>query len=599
LLLQGAQCGALLYLSAASEGATPLAWGRAVAGVTLATAALGALSAASGASGVAGAGAGAGSVTHALERLESRLGVAAAFASAGSMGADDTNGGGASGGRRAAAALLASRLHSAVSEHDVLRAAADALLAAFPSAGAQALGTLTRNRRSVALLEVAAVDEAQRRALQAALPRRLPPPADADAHDAAPYFTHDRVSFDSAADEDAHGGTGADGDGGDDEVAGADTSVAFVCSGIGGAPSADSADWGLSGFSDWADARAKGLPAAQLLTARLCAQGACVGFLCLSFPPGAVGFASEDAAAHASLRRLCDAVADAVLARRARDAADGAARAAAAAAAAAVAAAVGGSSFDSGGSGGFERGALRRRISSGGGGGMPLADPLVSAAEVRRRARAASLRAVVPSAAPPSPGGGGFMQRTPSALSLQALAAPVAVLQVSSAAPVRSAPGSNTSEAPSLDDFCADFLPDYADCVTLIFADVAGWTALAGGMHPSEAHAALDALWQRFDTLAVGALLRFVRCLLPHLMPACHVLTRASLSPFFCNHQRTASSRLTRWWTHTAPWLASCPRAQTTAARRCGSRWTCTPQRRQWAARWRARSCASGCTREQ
>jgi hypothetical protein len=496
---QGTQCGALLFLSAASEGATPLAWGRAVAGVTLATAALGALSAASGASGAAGNGAAGGSVTHSLERLESRLGVAAAFPSGGSIGGE--GGGGGGGARRTAAALLASRLHSAVSEHDVLRAAADALLAAFPSAGAQALGTLSRSRRGVALLEVAAVDEAQRRALQGALPRRLPPPADAEDASAAAFLVSDRSSFDAGgADEDTHGGGGGGED--DDDEAGADTAVAFVCCG-GGAPSADSADWGLSGFADWTEARRRGLPAAQLLTARLSAQGTCVGFVCLSFPPGALGFASEDAAAHASLRRLCDAVAEAVLARRARDAADGAARAAASAAAAAVAAAVGGSSFDSG----SERALRVRRVSSGP--GMLPPEPLGSTMDARRRARAASLRAAVPSLALPSQGNAaglppsspGGMSRTPSALSLQGLAAP------SSAPPGRSAPGSITSEAASLDDFCcADALPEYADCVTVIFADVAGWTALAGGLHPTEAHAALDALWQRFDTLAVGAL---------------------------------------------------------------------------------------------
>jgi len=180
---------------------------------------------------------------------------------------------------------FAERLAAAVSEHDVLRVASEALHALFPAACAQAVSTLAEGTGTrVALLEVAAVAEADRRALQTAL---------------------------MAA---------ADG-----------SSVAFVCS---AAPArgcivAHSDDWqpeGVQAFTDWAKATNDGLRAQVMLTARLTSGPFTVGFLCLAFGDEG-GFSSTDAAAAESLRAFAEAVGDAVLVRRAKDATEHTARA--------------------------------------------------------------------------------------------------------------------------------------------------------------------------------------------------------------------------------------------------------------------------------
>jgi hypothetical protein len=49
-----------------------------------------------------------------------------------------------------------------------------------------------------------------------------------------------------------------------------------------------------------------------------------------------------------------------------------------------------------------------------------------------------------------------------------------------------------------------DMLCESHESVTIVFADVVGWTGLAGGMSPETAMALLDRLWQRLDTLSVA-----------------------------------------------------------------------------------------------
>ena len=180
---------------------------------------------------------------------------------------------------------FAERLAAAVSEHDVLRVASEALHSLFPAACAQAVATLAEGTGTrVALLEAAAVAEPDRRALQTAL---------------------------MAA---------ADG-----------SSVAFVCA---AAPTrgcivAHSDDWqpeGVLAFSDWAKATHDGLQADVMLTARLTSGPFTVGFVTLAFR-GEGSFLSTDAAAAESLRAFSEAVGDAVLVRRAKDATEHTARA--------------------------------------------------------------------------------------------------------------------------------------------------------------------------------------------------------------------------------------------------------------------------------
>jgi hypothetical protein len=186
-------------------------------------------------------------------------------------------------GRAPAAATHASawRLAAAASEAELLRVASKALHDLFPGACALAVASLADGR--VAHCEVAAAADADRRALAGALPRSA---------------SHSL------------------GDG---------SSVAFVCAAAParGCVVAHSDDWqpaGCAAFSDWAAAGAAGLRAERLLTARLCARGATVGFLCLAFAPGDdAGFASADVATVDTLCAFADAVADALLARRAKD----------------------------------------------------------------------------------------------------------------------------------------------------------------------------------------------------------------------------------------------------------------------------------------
>jgi hypothetical protein len=50
----------------------------------------------------------------------------------------------------------------------------------------------------------------------------------------------------------------------------------------------------------------------------------------------------------------------------------------------------------------------------------------------------------------------------------------------------------------------ADLLIDRYEHVTIIFADVVTWTAIASALQPEQAMRVLDRLFQRFDTLAVS-----------------------------------------------------------------------------------------------
>jgi hypothetical protein len=203
--------------------------------------------------------------------------------------------GGAPGGAMRA---LAARLREAVSEQDVLRVASEALHAYFPAATAQAIATLTPDG-VVATLDVAALDISERLGLQNALPRALPPAA------------------------------------GEAGAPGADTAVAFVC-GAARAPAtrgavvADSADWpeGTHAFHDWQRATEEGVTAAQLVTASLVSRTTVVGFVVLNFRTlGGFARARHAERDAAKLRRFCEVVGDAVLARRASDVAEQAARA--------------------------------------------------------------------------------------------------------------------------------------------------------------------------------------------------------------------------------------------------------------------------------
>ena len=274
---------------------------------------------------------------------------------------------------------FAERLAAAVSEHDILRVASEALHTLFPAACAQAVATLAEGTGTrVALLEVAAVAEADRRALQTALMGA------------------------------------ADG-----------SSVDFVCS---AAPArgcivAHSDDWqpeGVLAFSDWAKATSDGgLSAQVMLTARLTSGPFTVGFLCLAFS-GEGSFSSTDAAAAESLRSFAEAVGDAVLVRRAKDATEHTARA--------------------------------------------LTNVQQLAADI-------------------------YPQHLLSQLALRQTAR---------------AQSSQRLERHSLSTSPNDLLTDFHSCVTVIFADVAGFTRLAGCITPVETMHLLDRLFVRFDTLATS-----------------------------------------------------------------------------------------------
>jgi hypothetical protein len=213
------------------------------------------------------------------------------------------------GGARAG---LGVQLSSAVSEHDVLRVASEALHGLFLGATAHAVATLSEaNTGHVAFLEVAAVEESERAALHHALPRRVPLPR----------------GLDVDATLDGRAGGSSDDDDADDEAS--STSVAFVCGHAAGrgAVVADSTDWpeGLHAFSDWASAQRDGCKGGQFVTARIISGGTTVGFIVLHFR-SAHGFSFGNQTAPDVLRDVCEAVGDAVLARRAKDAMESSAR---------------------------------------------------------------------------------------------------------------------------------------------------------------------------------------------------------------------------------------------------------------------------------
>ena len=197
---------------------------------------------------------------------------------------------------------LGAQLSGAVSEHDVLRVASEALHALFPGATAQAVGTLTEGSPGrVGILEVAAEEETEHAALHNALPRSLPLARDED--DAGNELLGFMV---------------ADGPGGD-------TSVAFVCGHAPerGAVVADSTDWpeGVHAFSDWAAAEQAGCKGGQFVTARIVSGALTVGFVVLHFP-STRSFAQVGASAADTLRDFCEALGDAIVQRRAKDAAE-------------------------------------------------------------------------------------------------------------------------------------------------------------------------------------------------------------------------------------------------------------------------------------
>ena len=437
----GAQFGSLFWLLYAGESTAPRLWGRLSMCLAAVSAVFGAVSSA----------AQGGASADALEKLEHRLGVTPgarhdSFGATFSARFSDVGGGDEV--STPPMAVLTSRLAGAPTELEALRRGADAFHASFPGTSGLAVATLSASRRRIELLQVAAVDEPQRRALRSALQRRV------------------------AADAPDDSGSGSEDEG--EAASAADSAVSFVC-GDGGPVTADSADWGVDGFSDWAGARRSGLSASQLLTAALIAQnGSIVGFVWLAFSPGSPGFNSEEANANAALRRLCEAVAESVAACRARAAADAAARSAAALAAAAVAAAVNTSGTV----------ASRRRLSIG------------ARTESLRRARS-TIKSGSPEAAP---------EATPVPLALS----PAPGLAQLSTPSRSSAPSAGSEDIASMDDFSSEIsgpplaLPEFTESATVIYADIAGWTALSGTLSPSEVFAALDALWQRFDTLAIA-----------------------------------------------------------------------------------------------
>ena len=197
---------------------------------------------------------------------------------------------------------LGTRLGGAVSEHDVLRVASEALHALFPNATSHAIGTLSDAKLGeVSILEVAAISESERVGLLGALPRTLP-----------------LVLLEDDDGDPLPGCMLAEG-------LNSDTSVAFVCGHPPerGAVVADSTDWpeGVQAFTDWASAEANGCGGGQFVTARLMSGGATVGFAVLHFR-GSRSFSSGNQEAPETLRQFCVSVGDAVLARRAKDAAE-------------------------------------------------------------------------------------------------------------------------------------------------------------------------------------------------------------------------------------------------------------------------------------
>jgi hypothetical protein len=205
------------------------------------------------------------------------------------------------GGSAAPAARLGTQLSAAVSEHELLRVAAEALHDLFPASTSQALATLADDGQ-LDILEVAAVEQHERHALHSALTQAAPPPP-------------------------------PPGDGDAEVVSSRGTSVEFVCSQPAdhGAVIVDSAEWPAreSAFRDWAAAAAGGCSGlggsgGQFVTARLVSgTDAVVGFVVLHFP-AARGFGS--ASAPATLQDFCELVGNAVTARRTKDVAENNAR---------------------------------------------------------------------------------------------------------------------------------------------------------------------------------------------------------------------------------------------------------------------------------
>ena len=347
---------------------------------------------------------------NSLRMLEQRLGVTSSFARTG----------------------LGAQLSSAVSEHDVLRVASEALHALFSNATSHAIGTLSDGKPGeVSILEVAAVGEAERVGLLGALPRTLPlVPLENEDGDVLPGCVLT-------------------------EGPNADTSVAFVCGHAAerGAVIADSTDWpeGVHAFQDWAAAEANGCGGGQFVTARLVSHGATVGFVVLHFR-GTRSFFTGNQAAPETLREFCEAVGDAVLARRAKDAVELAMRHS------------------------KEKESQALSLSSIAHDIYP--QHLISQLEARARRREVS---------------------TTSALSSRSVAR------------LASSADGGRSSAGGLDDISTDLLSDNYASVTVVFADVVGFTSLAANMSAEACMHLLDRLFQRFDTLTTAQGLYKVR----------------------------------------------------------------------------------------
>jgi hypothetical protein len=322
---------------------------------------------------------------------------------------------------------LGTQLSSAVSEHDVLRVASEALHTLFPNATSHAIGTLTDgDPGEVSILEVAALAEAERVGLLGALPRTLP-----------------LVQLENDDGDPIPGCALVEG-------LNSDTSVAFVCGHASerGAVIADSTDWpeGVRAFQDWAAAEANGCVGGQFVTARLVSHGATVGFVVLHFR-GTRSFSSGNQAAPETLREFCDAVGDAVLARRAKDAVELALR--------------------------HSKEKEKQALSLSTIARDIYPQHLISQLEARAQRREVSISS--------------------SASSRQAsLSRPLNPADV----------GRNS--AGGIEDFNADLLSDNYSDVTVVFADVVGFTSLAANMSAEACMSLLDKLFQRFDTLTTA-----------------------------------------------------------------------------------------------
>ena len=340
-----------------------------------------------------------------LRMLEQRLGVSSSFARTG----------------------LGAQLTAAVSEHDVLRVASEALHTLFPNATSHAIGKLADGDPSeVSILEVAAIGEAERVGLLGALPRTLP-----------------LVPLENEDGDPLPGCVLTDGPN-------SDTSVAFVCGHASerGAVIADSTDWpeGVRAFQDWAAAEANGCSGGQFVTARLVSHGATVGFVVLHFR-GTRSFSTGNQAAPETLREFCDAVGDAVLARRAKDAVELALR-----------------QSKEKESQAMSLSTIARDI---------YPQHLISQLEARARRREVSMTSVASSR-------NGLPRLTSTTTD------------------------GGRSSAGGLEDISTDLLSDNYSDVTVVFADVVGFTSLAANMSAEACMQLLDRLFQRFDTLTTA-----------------------------------------------------------------------------------------------